>query len=99
MCIIINYLVATNGLCSVAYLGGGGIRPCPPLGITENISETRGVGMPPDRLELCRHYGLPLTKILAMPLAMLRLESLYCTTDISVAQFHLAIHGCFDILW
>ena len=55
--------------------------------------------MPPDRLELCRHYGLPLTKILAMPLAMLRLESLYCTTDISVAQFHLAIHGCFDILW
>ena len=25
-------------------------------------------GMPPDPLKLCRHYGLPLTKILATPL-------------------------------
>ena len=25
-------------------------------------------GMPPDPLQLCRHYGLPLTKILATPL-------------------------------
>ena len=27
-----------------------------------------GGGMPPDPLQLCRHYGLPLTKILATPL-------------------------------
>ena len=25
-------------------------------------------GMPPDPLQFCRHYGLPLTKILAKPL-------------------------------
>ena len=37
------------------------------------VSEThfRGGGLAPAPLQLCRHYGLPLTKILATPLGVL----------------------------
>ena len=43
---------------------------------TQNSKYFRG-SMPPDPLQLCRHYGLPLTKILATLLfALYRIASI-----------------------
>ena len=53
--------------------GGHAAMPKCPQNAGNAVSETqisktfRG-GMPPDPLQSCRHYGLPLTKILATPL-------------------------------
>ena len=45
-------------------------------------------GMPPDPLQLCRHYGFPLTKILATPLR--RLLNQKVTTLFTLAEPFIA---------
>ena len=84
---------------SVAYLGGGGVlgghaamefqtyiffhRP--------RFQKMSGGGVPRTPLELCRHYGLPLTKILATPLQSLAWGFYLCmlSTQWTMFQFHL----------
>ena len=53
--------------------------------------------MPPDPLQLCRHYGLSFTKILATPLAVVRIMTDNQLPNMQTHEVHHMSHGCLEI--